>query len=210
MNTKLKFSMLLLALILMVMAPTGVQAATSGAIVAEQAKTVTANYNNTKQEFKKENTKLHLKKKLSLYSTPDCSTKVATAKAKKPLQKIAKGQGYTIVKKGKQYYFAKNNEIKTLPKKKTWKQFKRRGVLRYYGHKWTWYSTKEYAGRGLKIPGRYVDKETRCVCDKDGYICLAASRRYKKGTVFKTPLGKWGKVYDRGVRGKKLDVYTTF
>jgi len=88
------------------------------------------------------------------------------------------------------------------------KYFKRMGVIRWNGWRWTWYSQRVLPGRGLKIPGRHVDKNGY-VCDKKGYICLASSK-LKRGRVVKTPFGKKGKVYDSGCAWNTLDVYTNW
>lgn len=90
----------------------------------------------------------------------------------------------------------------------TAKQFKSKGAIRWNGYRWTWYSQRVLPGKGLKIPGRCVDSNGY-VCDGDGYICLA-SKNLAKETVVKTPLGKYGKVYDRcGIYGT-LDVYVNW
>lgn len=98
------------------------------------------------------------------------------------------------------------------PKKKKAKYsasyFKRRGVIRWNGWKWTWYSQKALPGRGLRIPGRHVGKGGY-IMDKNGYICLASSS-LKKGTVVNTPFGAKGKVYDCGCARGTLDVYTNW
>lgn len=90
----------------------------------------------------------------------------------------------------------------------TARQFKSRGVVRWNGYRWTWYSQRVLPGKGLKIPGRNVDSNGY-VCDGDGYICLA-SKNLAKGTKVTTPFGKQGKVYDRcGIYGT-LDVYVNW
>lgn len=90
------------------------------------------------------------------------------------------------------------------PKLYTLSQFKWNGVIRWNGYKFTYYSQSVLPGYGLRIPGRHVNSDGY-VADKDGYIVLANSA--PKGTVFKTPFGYLGKVYDRGVYGNWLDVY---
>ena len=92
--------------------------------------------------------------------------------------------------------------------KYTAKQFKRRGVIRWHGYKWTWYSQKVLPGGGLKIPGRRVDKNGY-VCDKKNRIVLSSST-VKRGKVVKTPFGKKGKVYDTGCAKGVFDVFTNF
>ena len=88
------------------------------------------------------------------------------------------------------------------------KQFKRRGVIRWGGWKWTWYSQRVLPGRGLKIPGRHVDKKGY-VCDKKNRIVLSSST-LKRGKIIKTPFGKKGKVYDTGCARGVIDVYVAW
>ena len=88
------------------------------------------------------------------------------------------------------------------------KQFRRLGVIRWGGYKWTWYSQKVLPGGGLKIPGRHVDKHGY-VCDKKGYI-VVAHKTLKKGKVVKTPFGKKAKVYDRCPTAGVMDVYVDY
>jgi len=88
------------------------------------------------------------------------------------------------------------------------KAFRRAGVMRWNGWRWTWYSERALPGRGLKIPGRHTDSDG-FVCDQDGYICLA-SGSLKKGTVVDTPFGREGKVYDCGCASNTLDVYVNW
>lgn len=83
-------------------------------------------------------------------------------------------------------------------------QFKSAGVVNWGGHKFTYYSQSVLPGGGLSIPGRHVS-DAGYVCDSDGYIVLAGSAAL--GTVYETPFGAKGKVYDRGVSGNHLDVY---
>ncbi|MGO1537901.1 MAG: hypothetical protein ACTHW3_00865 [Leucobacter sp.] len=78
------------------------------------------------------------------------------------------------------------------------------GVVNWGGHKFTFYSQQVLPGPGLQIPGRHVNKGGY-VSDEDGYIVLAGSA--PKGTVFETPFGRQGKIYDRGTVGNHLDVY---
>lgn len=105
--------------------------------------------------------------------------------------------------------FVVTTEAKKKKKKKakySARYFKRMGVIRWNGWRWTWYSQRVLPGGGLRIPGRHVDKNGY-VCDKKGYICLASSK-LKRGKVVKTPFGKKGKVYDSGCAKNILDVYT--
>lgn len=83
-------------------------------------------------------------------------------------------------------------------------QFLFSGVINWGGYRFTFYSQKVLPGSGLAIPGRHVN-EAGYVSDTDGYIVLAGDA--PKGTVFETPFGYQGKVYDRGTFGNHLDVY---
>ena len=115
---------------------------------------------------------------------------------------------------------AKRSKTKTKAKKKKAKSkkkkskkysasyFRRMGVIKWGGWRWTWYSQKVLPGKGLRIPGRHVDKNGY-VCDKNNYICVASSK-LSKGTVIKTPFGKNGKVYDDGCASNTIDVYTNW
>ncbi len=86
----------------------------------------------------------------------------------------------------------------------TLEQFLFSGVINWGGYRFTFYSQKVLPGSGLAIPGRHVN-EGGYVSDADGYIVLAGDA--PKGTVFETPFGYQGKIYDRGTVGNHLDVY---
>lgn len=96
-------------------------------------------------------------------------------------------------------------------KKYTARKFRRAGVLRWGGKKWTWYTQRILPGRGLHIPGRHLDKNG-FVCDKDDYIVVAITRSARqKRLVVPTPFGKYGKCYDCGCGGSAWrDVYTAW
>lgn len=79
-----------------------------------------------------------------------------------------------------------------------------RGVIYWSGYKFTYYSEKVLPGGGLRIPGRHVNADGY-VADEDGYIVLAGDAAM--GTVFETPFGYKGKIYDRGTVENHLDVY---
>ena len=150
-----------------------------------------------------------------LYVSPKKGAKVAKkVRPGDPLTRIAKGKTYSVIRYdigGRRYFFAKNSQITTKkpPKAKySAAQFKRAGVVKYGGYRWTWYSQRVLPGGGLKIPGRHVDG-SGYVCDKDGRICLASST-LKKGTVLQTPFGKQGKVYDSGCAAGTIDTYVNW
>ena len=90
-------------------------------------------------------------------------------------------------------------------------EMKWKGVYYYNGWRWTYYSEKVLPGGGLDIPGRHVDKDG-FVCDGEGYICLASSIAGDKGSVYYTPLGRWGKVYDycAGADQPTMDLYVSW
>lgn len=83
-------------------------------------------------------------------------------------------------------------------------QFMFDGVVYSGGYKFTYYSQSVLPGGGLSIPGRHVNADG-FVSDGDGYIVLAGSAPL--GTVYNTPFGYKGKIYDRGTYGNHLDVY---
>ena len=83
-------------------------------------------------------------------------------------------------------------------------QFMFDGVVYSGGYKFTYYSQSVLPGGGLSIPGRHVNADG-FVSDGDGYIVLAGSAPL--GTVYDTPVGYKGKIYDRGTSGNHLDVY---
>ena len=83
-------------------------------------------------------------------------------------------------------------------------QFMFGGVVNWSGYRFTFYSQQVLPGSGLQIPGRHVNAGG-FVSDSDGFIVLAGSA--PKGTVYETPFGYPGKIYDRGTSGNHLDVY---
>lgn len=87
--------------------------------------------------------------------------------------------------------------------------FQYAGVINWGGYKYTYYSQSVLPGGGLRIPGRHVS-DLGYVTDGDGYIVLAANVNIPKGSVFNTPFGAPGKVYDTcgGCSMSWLDVYT--
>ena len=101
------------------------------------------------------------------------------------------------------------SELDSYPERSTEKlydlqTFMFNGVINWQGLKFTYYSQSVLPGGGLEIPGRHVNKDGY-VSDGDGYIVLAGSA--PKGTVYDTPFGYRGKIYDRGTVGNHLDVY---
>lgn len=83
------------------------------------------------------------------------------------------------------------------------------GVYYYNGHRETWYSTREAAGKNTArvIPGKHAD-ENGIIRDADGYVCVASSD-HKFFTVIETSWGP-GKVYDWGCSHGTIDIYTTW
>lgn len=74
-------------------------------------------------------------------------------------------------------------------------QFKHKGIVHWNNIKWSYYSETVLPGSGLRIPGRHVN-EDGFVSDKDGYIVLAAPSGIAHGSIFETPFGVTGKIYD--------------
>ena len=97
-----------------------------------------------------------------------------------------------------------NSSVSNSDSKITLAQFMFDGVIYSGGYKFTYYSQSVLPGGGLSIPGRHVNADG-FVSDGDGYIVLAGSA--PKGTVYDTPFGYKGKIYDRGTYGNHLDVY---
>lgn len=83
------------------------------------------------------------------------------------------------------------------------------GSIRCFGHRETWYSTNEAAGKqtAWEIPGKH-EADDGTIRDADGYICVASSD-HRHGTVVMTSVGP-GKVYDCGCSHGTIDVYTTW
>ena len=86
---------------------------------------------------------------------------------------------------------------------------KRNGSIRVFGHRETWYSTNEAAGKqtAWHIPGKHV-ADDGTIRDEDGFICVASSD-HRHGTIVMTSVGP-GKVYDCGCSHGTVDVYTTW
>ena len=83
------------------------------------------------------------------------------------------------------------------------------GLIRYNGHRETWYSTNESAGQetARDIPGKHV-ADDGTIRDKDGYVCVASSDLAFYTKVM-TSVGP-GKVYDCGCSSGTIDVYTNW
>lgn len=86
----------------------------------------------------------------------------------------------------------------------TLERFMFQGVINWGGYKFTYYSQSVLPGGALVIPGRHVNADGY-VSDGEGYIVLAGDA--PKGTIYPTPFGYYGKIYDRGTVGNHLDVY---
>ena len=83
------------------------------------------------------------------------------------------------------------------------------GVVRFNGHRETYYSQRVLPGGGLRIPGRHVANDGT-VRDKDGYIVVAANPGfYARGSKLMISLGP-AKVYDSGCSYGTIDVYTNW
>lgn len=86
--------------------------------------------------------------------------------------------------------------------------FRRMGVIRWGGWRWTWYSERVLPGTGLHIPGRHADGNGY-IRDGDGYICCA-SDVLGYGAIVETPFGGYGKIYDCGCDADVIDVYVNW
>ena len=83
------------------------------------------------------------------------------------------------------------------------------GSIRCFGHRETWYSTNEAAGKetAREIPGKHI-AEDGTIRDEKGYICVASSDLAFYSIVM-TSVGP-GKVYDTGCSSGTIDVYTNW
>lgn len=83
------------------------------------------------------------------------------------------------------------------------------GVVYFNGHRETWYSTNEAAGKvtAWEIPDKHV-ADDGTIRDKDGFVCVASSD-HKRGTIILTSVGV-GKVYDCGCSHGTIDIYTNW
>lgn len=85
----------------------------------------------------------------------------------------------------------------------------RNGVVRYNGHRETYYSQRVLPGGGLRIPGRHV-ADDGTIRDSEGYICVAANPNfYPRGSKLMITLGP-AKVYDSGCAYGTIDVYVNW
>ena len=139
------------------------------------------------------------------------SKKEAEEKAKKEAEEKAKKEAEEKAKKESAESKPSESAVdqESYPDRSTEKlydlqTFMFNGVINWQGLKFTYYSQSVLPGGGLQIPGRHVNKDGY-VSDGDGYIVLAGSA--PKGTVYDTPFGYQGKIYDRGTVGNHLDVY---
>ncbi len=156
-------------------------------------------FNQKKEEVSKnvEKTKKEAEEKKKQEEKAD---KEKTKKVNKATNNEAKTQGSTQVEEEttEVAYQTPTEKLYSL------QQFMFSGVVNWGGYKFTYYSQSVLPGGGLVIPGRHVNRDGY-VADKDGYIVLAGSA--PKGTVYETPFGYKGKIYDRGTYGNHLDVY---
>lgn len=118
----------------------------------------------------------------------------------KAAQEAAAAQAAQAANEQPQSYSAASSSGATI----SLSQFMFDGVVYWGGYKFTYYSQSVLPGGGLSIPGRHITADGY-VADGDGYIVLAGSA--PKGTVYDTPFGYKGKIYDRGTYGNHLDVY---
>lgn len=153
---------------------------------------------------------------LNIRKAPNTKTKaIATVPYGKKLVKINTKNGWDTIKYKNKIRYVSHKYVSPKPMftrrsvaVKSASGFRRSGVIRWNGWRWTWYSSRVLPGGGLNIPGRHTDSNGY-ICDNNGYICLA-SGRLRKGTVVRTPFGKYGKVYDSGCAANTLDVYVNW
>lgn len=158
-------------------------------------------------------------KTVNKYATKTLELKEQARQKSKTVVKVKTNTKMTLIKDGKTWSMVEyNGQILYVkkeylhksksPKKYTGRQFRRSGVIRWGGCKWTWYSQRVLSGGGLKIKGRHLDKQG-FVCDKDGYIVVAITPKMKKKkAIVPTPFGKYGRCYDCGGGGSAWrDVY---
>lgn len=123
--------------------------------------------------------------------------------AKEKAEKEAKAQAEAAEQSQAQQTYS-GSSVSNSGVKISLSQFMFDGVVYSGGYKFTYYSQSVLPGGGLSIPGRHVNADG-FVSDGDGYIVLAGSAPL--GTVYDTPFGYKGKIYDRGTYGNHLDVY---
>jgi len=164
---------------------------------------------------------VNAKSGLNIRKTPNTNKKaVDTVTFGTKLVRIKKGKAWdTISYHGKTRYVS-NKHISTRmvkqPNRSVVKSnakysnsyFKRMGIIRWNGKRFTWYSQRVLSGSGLKIPGRHVDG-CGYVCDRNGYIC-AASSVLRKGAITSTPFGKPCKIYDYNASNSAIDIYVNW
>ena len=95
---------------------------------------------------------------------------------------------------------------KKVKKAKCKRLTKQKGVNYCYGRKETYYSQRVLSGGVLRINGRHIGKYGT-IRDKNNYIVVASDKKWH--SKIKTSLGM-GKVYDRGVHGNHIDIYTNW
>ena len=149
--------------------------------------------------------------KVSLKTATKNGKTAYTVKRNTKLSVTAEWKVWARVRYKNRNLYVKRKWLSTVnsPKKYAGSVLRRSGVIRWRGKKYTWYTQRILPGRGLKIPGRHLDKQG-FVCDKWGYIVLA-SHTLNRGKIISTPFGKFGKVYDAGGGGTSwFDVYTNW
>ena len=155
-------------------------------------------------------------KTVDLKEKPDAkSTTIAQVQQNQKLNVKAQNKTWATVLHNDQTVYVKTAELHKTKAVNKWKgkSFKRRGRGKWNKCSWTWYSSRQLSGKGLKIPGRHIDKKRGFILDKDGYICLASGRKNKKKkAIVPTPFGRYGKVYDTNGRNnnKWFDVYVNW
>ena len=130
--------------------------------------------------------------------------KVCTVKRNTELKILKEGKTWARVRyKGKDLSVKKKylNAEKLLGKKKSRyyiNYLHTKGPVHWRGRKYTYYTSRLCPIYKLPVPGLHLDKDGFW-CDKRDYIVLGSSVQNKiNRTVYATPFGKYGKVYDTG------------
>lgn len=120
------------------------------------------------------------------------------------LNQRKEGKTWAKVKyKGKTYVCKKKYLNKeSLPSKKKSRYYinylHTKGPVHWRGRKYTYYTSRLCPIYKLPVPGLHLDKNGMW-CDKWDYIVLGSSVQNKiNRTVYATPFGKYGRVYDTG------------
>lgn len=129
---------------------------------------------------------------------------VQKVKSNTKVKQVKGGKKFVTVKyKGERYKVRKIYlNAEKLPSKKKSRYYinyiKTKAPVKWHGRKYTYYTSRLCPIWLLPVKGLHLDKNGFW-CDENDYIVLGSSRVNKANrTVFATPFGKYGKVYDTG------------